>query len=75
VNSAPDAGIGDIAERWPFDVANEIAARAGNDDNLVGSVLSDPVKGIDKLRVCLRVHDERAAVAMELGNQHTFVIT
>ena len=38
-------------------------------------VLSDSMKSIDKLRVCLRVHDERAAVAMELGNQHTFGIT
>ena len=45
------------------------------DDNLVRPVLSDSVKGIDKLRVSLRVHDERAAVAMELGNQHTFRIT
>jgi hypothetical protein len=33
------------------------------------------VKGIDKLRVRLRVHDERATVAMELGNQHTFGIS
>jgi hypothetical protein len=74
VNSAPDARIGDISERWPFDVANEIPARACHDDDLVRSVLSDPMKGIDKFGVRLRVHDERSAAAMELGNQHTFVI-
>src|SRR5260370_14003077 len=75
VNSAPNARIGDISERWPFYVPNEIPARACNDDNLVRSVLSDSVKGIGKLRVCLRIHDKRATVAMELGNQHTFIIT
>ena len=75
MNSAPDPRIGDISERWPFHISNEIPARACNDDNLVGSVLSNSVKGIDKLRVCVRVHDERAAVAMELRNQHTFIIT
>jgi hypothetical protein len=32
------------------------------------------MKGIDKFGVRLRVHDERSAVAMELGNQHTSVI-
>ncbi|MGA7533912.1 MAG: hypothetical protein WBW27_18730, partial [Pseudolabrys sp.] len=73
--SAPDALIGDISERWPIYIRNEIPARACNDDNLVRSVLSDSVKGIDKLRVCLRVDDEGAAVAMALGNQHTFIIT
>jgi hypothetical protein len=33
------------------------------------------VKGINKLRVTLRVHDVRAAVAMELGKQHAFGIS
>jgi hypothetical protein len=33
------------------------------------------VKGIDKFGVGSRVHDERTAVAMKLGNQHAFVIT
>ncbi len=51
MNSAPDARIGDISERWPFYVPNEIPARACNDDNLVRPILSDCVKGIDKLRV------------------------
>ena len=75
MNSTPDARIGDISVRWPFYVPNEILARVCNDDNLVRSALSDSVKGIDKLRVCLRVHDERTAVAIELGNQHTLIIS
>src|ERR1700724_2288547 len=75
VNSAPDARIGDISERRPLYVTNEIPTRACHDDNLVRSILPNSVKGINKLRVSLRVHDERAAVAMELGNQHTFGIT
>ena len=41
MNSAPDARVGDISERWPFYVPNEIPARSCNDDNLVRSVLSD----------------------------------
>ena len=49
-------------------ITNEISTRACDDDNLVRSVLPDLVKGINKLCVRLRVHDERAAVAMELGN-------
>jgi hypothetical protein len=75
VNSTPDARIGDISERWPFYIPNEIPARACNDDNLVRSILSDSVKGINKLRVSLRGHDELAAVTVELGNQHTLIVT
>lgn len=75
MNSAPDVGIGDISERCPFDVPNESPTRAGKDNNLVRSVLSNPVKGIDKFGARLRVHDERAAVTMKRGNQHAFVIT
>jgi hypothetical protein len=33
------------------------------------------VKGIDKLRMALRVHDVGATVAMELGEQNAFVVT
>jgi hypothetical protein len=33
------------------------------------------VKGIDKLRMALRVHDVRATVAMELGEQNAFIVT
>src|SRR5271166_1220793 len=75
VNPAPDARIGDISERRPLYVSNEIPTCACHDDNLVRSILPDPVKGINKLRVRLRAHDERAGVAMELGNEHTFGIT
>jgi hypothetical protein len=32
------------------------------------------VEGIDKFCVRLRGHDQRSAVAVELSNQHTFVI-
>jgi hypothetical protein len=32
------------------------------------------VKGIDKLGVALRVHDVRATVAMELGEQNAFIV-
>jgi hypothetical protein len=53
----------------------KIPSRAYHDDNFVRSVLADSVKGINKLRVTLRVHDVRAAVAMELGKQHAFGIT
>jgi hypothetical protein len=75
VNSAPDTRVGNISERRPFYVPNEIPARSCNDDNVVRPVLSDPVKGIDKLRVCSCIHDKRATVAMELRNQHAFIIT
>ena len=75
MNSAPDTGIGDIPERRPFDVPDEIPARACKDDDLVRSVLSNSVKGIDKLRMALRVHDVRATVAMELSEQNAFVVT
>jgi hypothetical protein len=38
------------------------------------AVLADSVKRISKFRVCLRVHDKCATVAVALGNQHTFII-
>src|SRR5580692_11981360 len=66
----PDFGIGDVAKRWPVDIDNEVASRAGDDDDLVSTVLSDPVKRFDKFRVALCVHDARPAVTMELDNQH-----
>src|SRR5260370_36915408 len=67
--------MGTTSNRPPVYVTNEIPTRACHDGNLVRSVLSDSVKGINKLRVSLRAHDERAAVAMALGNEHTFGIT
>src|SRR5580692_3517945 len=66
----PDFGIRDVAKRWPVDIDNEVPSRAGDDDNLVSTVLSDPVKRVDKFCVALCVHSARAAVTMELDHQH-----
>src|SRR5271167_3702445 len=74
VNLAPSAGIGDIAERGPIDISNELPACARQDYDLVPSILRNPVEGIDKFCVRLRGHDERSAVGVEFSNQHTFVI-
>src|ERR1700674_5554050 len=74
VNLTPDAGIGDIAERGPSDVGNELPTGARKDDDLVRPILRNPVEGIDKFRVRLCGHNERSAVAVELSNQHAFVI-
>src|ERR1700722_9560938 len=75
VNLTPDAGIGDIAERGPIDISNELPTCARQDYDLVRPILRNPVEGIDKFCVRLRGHDERSAVAVELSNQHTFVIS
>src|SRR5579864_9197766 len=75
VNLAPNTGIGDIAERGPIDISNEPPTCAREDYDLVRSILRNPVEGIDKFRVSLRSHNERSAVAVELSNQHTFVIS
>src|SRR5437667_8263640 len=72
VNLAPNAGIGGIAERRPIDISNELPTSAREDYDLVRSVLSNPVEGIDKFRVRLRRHNERPAVAVELGDQYAF---
>src|SRR5580658_8721863 len=71
---APDFGIGDVAKRWPVDIDNEVPSRACDDDDLVSTVLSDPVKRFDKFRVALCVHNARPAVTMELDNQHALVV-
>src|SRR5580700_6280786 len=70
VNMTPDFGIRDVAKRWPVDIDNEVPSRACDDDNLVSTVLSDPVKRVDKFRVALCVHNARPAVTVELDNQH-----
>src|ERR1700756_4984906 len=61
VNLTPDAGIGDIAERGPIDISNELPACARQDYDLVRPILRNPVEGIDKFCVRLRGHDERSA--------------
>src|ERR1700691_5592148 len=62
MNLTPDAGIGDIAERGPIDISNELPASARQDYDLVGPILRNPVEGIDKSCVRLRSHDEWSAV-------------
>src|SRR5580704_18495391 len=72
VNLAPNPRIGDIAERGPLDISNELPACAREDHDLVRSILRNPVEGLDKFRVSLRGHYERPAVAVKLRNQHAF---
>src|SRR6266404_1655687 len=72
VNLAPNAGIGGIAERGPIDISNELPTSAREDYDLVRSILTNPVEGIDKFRVRMRRHNERPAVAVELGDQYAF---
>src|SRR5580700_6778410 len=67
---APDFGIRDVAERWPVDIYNKVPSRAGDDDDLVSTVLSDPIKRVDEFRVALCVHNARPALTVELHNQH-----
>src|ERR1700678_1332484 len=72
VNLAPNAGIGDIAERGPLDIRNELPTGPREDYDLVRPGLRNPVEGIDKFRVSLRGHNERPAVAVKLGDQYAF---
>src|SRR5580704_6540364 len=74
VNLTPDAGIGDIAERGPSDIGNELPTCAREDYDLVRPILRNAVEGIDKFRVSWRSHDERSAVGVEFSNQHTLII-
>src|SRR5580692_5296202 len=75
VNLAPNPGIGDIAERGPLHIGNELPTCAREDHDLVRSILGNPVEGFDKLRMGWRAHNERPAVAVKLSNQHAFVIS
>src|ERR1700740_1271464 len=70
VNLAPDAGIGNIAKRVPIDPNNEVAACTRQYDDLVCSILRDPVKGIDYLRMVLCRESVQPAVAVKFNNQH-----
>ena len=65
---APNAGIGNVAERRKIDVRNKLASRPGQDYDLVRSILRDAVKRIDKLGVILCSESERFAVAVEFGD-------
>ena len=71
MNLAPSGGIGDVAERRKIDVRNKLAGRSRQNYDLVRSILCNPIKGIDKLRMILRRESERSAVAVEFDNQDT----
>src|SRR6478672_6050283 len=75
VNLTPDAGIGDVAERGPIDISNELSTCARQDYDLVRPILRNPVEGIDKFCVRLRGHDERSAVGVEFSDEHTLGIS
>src|ERR1700756_5356342 len=75
VNLAPNAGIGDIAERGPIDIGNKLPTCAREDYDLVRPILRNPVEGLDKFRMSLRAHNERPAVVVELSDQYTLVIS
>src|ERR1700719_3371299 len=75
VNLAPNAGIGDIAERGPIDIGNELPACTREDYDLVRPILRNPVEGLDKFRVSWGTHNERPAVDVKFGNQHTLIIS
>src|SRR6266851_2291002 len=72
VNLAPNAWIGDVAERRKIDLRNKLAACSRQDYDLVRSILCNPIKGIDKLRMILCRESEWPVVAVKFGNQDTF---
>src|SRR5580704_7776868 len=72
VNLAPNAGIGDITERGPLDVGNELPTSARKDYDLVRSILRNSIEGIDKFRVSSCGHNEWPAVVVELNDKHAF---
>src|SRR3989441_373915 len=57
------------------DFITDVSTCARQNYDLVRPILRNPVEGIDKFRVSFRAHNERSAVAVELSNQHTFVIS
>src|SRR5580700_2661971 len=75
VNLTPDAGIGDVTERGPIDISNELPTCACQDNDFVRPILRNPVEGIDKFCVRLRGHEERSAVAVKFNDEHTLGIS
>src|SRR3984957_19908800 len=71
VNLAPNAGICDVAKRSPIDANNEVPGCTSHDHDLVRSVLRNPVKSVNNLRMMERRESARPAVAVEFDNQHT----
>src|SRR5580692_6348106 len=75
VNLAPDAGIGNIAKRVPIDPNNEVATCTRQYDDLVCSILRNPVKGIHDLRMVLCRKGARSAIAVKFNNQNALGIS
>ena len=69
VNPTPNAGIGNIAKRVPIDPNNEVATCTRQYDDLVCSVLRNPVKGIHDLRMVLCRERARPAIAVKFDNR------
>jgi hypothetical protein len=65
----PNAGIGNIAQRVPIDPNNEVAICTRQDDDLVCSILRNPVKGIHNLRMVLCRERARPAIAVKFDNR------
>src|SRR6201993_1654480 len=75
VNLAPNAGIGDVAKRGPFDTGNKVPACARQDYDLIRSILSDPVKGVDNFGMVLCGESEGSAFAVKFCYEHTLDIS
>src|ERR1700753_2730585 len=75
VNLAPNAGIGNIAKRVPIDPNNEVAICTRQYDDLVCSILRDPVKGIHDLRMVLCRESARPAIAVKFNDQHALGVS
>ena len=75
VDLTPDFWIRHIAESGKVDLRNELATRTRENHDLVRSILCNPVKGVNNLRVMERRESTRSAVAVEFDNQHTVVIS
>lgn len=72
---APYSGIGNVGERRPIHTDHEVPSRPREDNDLIRSILRNPVERIDNLRMGLCRECERAAVAMELDDQHAFGVS
>src|ERR1700730_7720474 len=75
VNLAPNAGIGNIAKRVPIDPNNEVAFCTRQYDDLVCSILRNPVKGIHDLRMVLCRESAPPAIAVKFDTQHAIGIS
>src|SRR5580693_1252613 len=75
VNLAPNAGVGNIAKRAPIDPDNEVAICTRHYDDLVCSILPNPVKSVHDLRVVLCRESARPTVAVKFDNQHALGIS